>query len=112
MRENDIGVNTRANNLHTLPVEVYARTTNGQDKLSGNVNFLHSYDCCARQYWRSRPLCRKEKTIVRIGFGNYGWSILERALLTNVIAADQRVQWRRKGISCLPLPTGRGVFFE
>ena len=28
MKENDIGVNSRAVNLHELPVEVYARTTN------------------------------------------------------------------------------------
>ena len=45
MKENDIGVNSRAVNLHDLPVEVYARTTNGRDKLSGNINFFHSYDC-------------------------------------------------------------------
>lgn len=93
MKENDIGINSRAHNLHALPVEVYARTTNGHDKLSGNINFFHSYDCCARQYWRSRPLCRNEKIIVLIGFGNYGWSILERAILTNVISADQCVRY-------------------
>ena len=33
LKENDIGINKRAINLHELPVEVYARTTNGQDKL-------------------------------------------------------------------------------
>ena len=54
LKENDIGINRRAINLHELPVEVYARTTNGQDKLSGNINFFHSYECCARQYWRSK----------------------------------------------------------
>lgn len=93
MKENDIGVNSRANNLHNLPVEVYARTTNGQDKLSGNINFFHSYDCCARQYWFSKPLCSHENTIVIIGFGNYGWSILERAILTNVISVEQHVRY-------------------
>ncbi len=93
MRENDIGVNSRAKQVHSLPVEVYARTTNGQERLSGNINFFHCYDCCARQYWLSRPLCRKEKTIVLIGFGNYGWSILERAILINVIAVDQCVRY-------------------
>ena len=72
MKENDIGVNRRAVNLHELPVEVYARTTNGQDKLSGNINFFHSYECCARQYWRSKPLCGHENIIVIIGFGKYG----------------------------------------
>jgi len=66
MRENDIGVNQRTVNLHKLPVEVYARTTNGHDKLSGNINFFHSYECCARQYWRSKPLCVHESTIVLI----------------------------------------------
>lgn len=93
MKENDIGVNSRAINLHELPVEVYARTTNGQDKLSGNINFFHSYECCARQYWRSKPLCSHENTIVLIGFGNYGCSILERAILTNVISIEQHVAY-------------------
>lgn len=93
MKENDIGVNSRAVNLHELPVEVYARTTNGQDKLSGNINFFHSYECCARQYWRSKPLCRHENTIVLIGFGNYGSSILERAILTNIVSTEQHVAY-------------------
>ncbi len=93
MRENDIGVNTRANNLHELPVEVYARTTNGQDKLSGNIIFFHSYDCCARNYWHSRPLCSHENTIVIIGFGNYGQCILERAILMNIVRVDQHVTY-------------------
>lgn len=93
MKENDIGVNSRAVNLHELPVEVYARTTNGQDKLSGNINFFHSYECCARQYWHSKPLCSHENIIVLIGFGNYGCSILERAILTNIISIGQHVSY-------------------
>ena len=93
MKENDIGVNSRAVNLHELPVEVYARTTNGQDQLSGNINFFHSYECCARQYWRSKPLCRHENTIVLIGFGNYGSSLLERAILNNILSVEQHVAY-------------------
>ena len=93
MRENDIGVNQRTVNLHKLPVEVYARTTNGHDKLSGNINFFHSYECCARQYWRSKPLCVHESTIVLIGFGKYGSSILERAILNNIISIEQHVAY-------------------
>lgn len=93
MKENDIGVNIRAANLHTLPVEVYARTTNGRDSLSGNISFFHSYDCCARQYWRSRPLCSSENIIVIIGFENYGRCILERAILTNIISVDQHISY-------------------
>ena len=93
MKENDIGVNSRAIDLHKLPVKVYARTTNGHDHLSGNINFFHSYDCCARQYWRSRALCSHENTIILIGFGNYGRCILERAILTNIISADQHVAY-------------------
>ena len=93
MIENDIGVNKRAVNLHELPVEVYARTTNGQDKLTGNINFFHSYECCAREYWRSKPLCIHENTIVLIGFGSYGRSILERAVLTNIISIEQHVAY-------------------
>ncbi len=93
MKENDIGANSRAIDLHKLPVDVYARTTNGQDHLSGNIRFFHSYDCCARQYWRSKPLCSSENTIVIIGFGNYGRYILERAILTNIISVDQHVAY-------------------
>ncbi len=93
MKENDIGVNSRAVDLHILPVEVYARTTNGQDHLSGNINFFHSYDCCARQYWRSKPLCSHENTIAVIGFENYGRCILERAILTNIISVTQHVAY-------------------
>ena len=99
MKENDIGVNSRAIDLHKLPVEVYARTTNGQDHLSGNINFFHSYDCCARQYWRSKPICSHENTIVIIGFGNYGRCILERAILTNVISVKQHVAYHIFGDS-------------
>ncbi|MDO5336397.1 MAG: ion channel [Eubacteriales bacterium] len=93
MKENDIGVNSRAIDLHELPVEVYARTTNGKDHLSSNINFFHSYDCCARQYWRSQPLCNHEHTIVIIGFGHYGRCILERAILTNIISFEQHVTY-------------------
>lgn len=91
MMENDISINMHAIGLHTLPVEVYARTTNGQDRLSGNIRFFHSYDCCARQYWHSKPLCSHENTIVIIGFGNYGRFILERAILTNILSVSQHV---------------------
>lgn len=103
MKENDIGVNIRAANLHTLPVEVYARTTNGRDSLSGNISFFHSYDCCARQYWRSRPLCNSENIIVIIGFENYGRCILERAILTNIISVDQTKPTSIKAITKNPI---------
>lgn len=93
MKENDIGTNTRAIDLHLLPVDVYARTTNGRDRLSGNINFFHSYDCCARQYWHSKPLCKYEHTVIIIGFGNYGRCILERAIMTNILAIDQHVAY-------------------
>ncbi|NBJ94156.1 ion channel [Parablautia muri] len=93
MKENDIEVNSRAAHLDKLPVEVYARSTNGRDNLSGNINFFHSYECCARQYWRSKPLCCNENSIVLIGFGNYGRSILERAVLTNIVSIHQHVAY-------------------
>lgn len=91
MKENDIVVNRRTTHLHQLPVEVYARTTNGQGTGSSNINFFHSSECCARQYWRAKPLCKHENIIVIIGFGEYGQSILERAILTNIISVDQHV---------------------
>ena len=91
MKENGIDNNIHAIDLYTLPVEVYARTTNGQERLSGNIHFFHSYDCCARQYWHTKPLCSHENTIVIIGFGNYGRCILERAILTNILSVNQHV---------------------
>jgi hypothetical protein len=93
MKENDIGVNSRAVDLAFLPVDVYARTTNGQDHLPGKIHFFHSYDCCARQYWHAKPLCTYEHSIVIIGFGHYGKAILKRAMLTNIISTDQHVSY-------------------
>ncbi len=84
MKENDIGVNSRAVDLHELPVEVYARTTNGQDHLSGNIRFFHSYDCCARQYWRSKPLCSHEN------YHRHHWIRQLRALHFRTGCADKR----------------------
>ncbi len=91
MKENDIGVNQRAVNIAQLPVDVYARTVSGEDEFSGNIHFFHSYDCCAREYWRLKPLRSTERQIVLIGFGYYGRAILERAILTNVLSPDHPV---------------------
>ena len=93
MKENDIDHNPRANNITELPVTVYAQTSNGRDQIAGNVHFFHSYECCARRYWRTKPLGLHEKQIVIIGFGNYGRNILERAILTNIIASDQQITY-------------------
>ncbi len=99
MKENDIGVNTRAISLPFLPVEVYARTASGRDSLPGNIHFFHSDDCCARQYWHTHPLRSQEQRIVIIGFGNYGRAITRRAILTNILAADQHVAYHIFGDS-------------
>ncbi len=93
MKENDIGVNPRAEDISSLPVEVYARTSSGEDNLSGNIHFFNSYECCAREYWRSRPLTAGENEIAIIGFGRYGRALLERAILANVIDPDQHVAY-------------------
>jgi len=93
MKENDIGVNPRAINIAQLPVEVYARTASGEDTLSGNIHFFHSYDCCAREYWRKKPLTSAEQQIVLIGFGEYGEALLKRAIMTNVISPDHHVAY-------------------
>ncbi len=93
MQENDIGVNPRAVDIAQLPVDVYARTASGEDSLSGNIHFFNSYDCCAREYWREKPLLMHEHRIAILGFGHYGQAILERAIMTNVIAPDYRVTY-------------------
>ncbi|MCC8074731.1 MAG: hypothetical protein LIO95_02100 [Clostridiales bacterium] len=93
MQENAIGVDPRAVNISELPVEVYARTVNGEEMLSGNIHFFHCYECCAREYWRQKPLLRRERRIVLIGFGHYGAALLKYAILTNVISPDHHVAY-------------------
>lgn len=97
--EDDIGRNLKAMNVHELDADVFARTMSGQEKLSGNIHFFHSYDCCARSYWREDPLDPSEDIIVLIGFGNYGNSILERAILMNINDSDFDVTYHVFGDS-------------
>ena len=97
--EDDIGRNLKALNVHDLDADVYARTTSGQEKMSGNINFFHSYDCCARSYWRENPLAPDEDIIVIIGFGNYGSAILERAILMNISDSDFDISYHVFGDS-------------
>ena len=84
LRENDIGSNLKAMDVHKLPADVYAATTSGIESMSGSLHFFHTYDCCARSYWRNNPQGSAENDIVIIGFGNYGMALLERAILTNI----------------------------
>jgi hypothetical protein len=83
----------RAGHLQHLPIDIYARTYSGKEHLPGNIHLFHSHDCCSRQYWRTRPLCRSEHSLVIIGFGRYGRALVERAILTNIISADQHVAY-------------------
>ncbi|MDO4489615.1 MAG: ion channel [Lachnospiraceae bacterium] len=99
MQENDIGRNPHAVDLHSLPVVVYARTQSGQDSLPGNINFFHTYDCCARHFWRDHPLLLQEQQIVLIGFGNYGRALLKRAIMMNVLCSSQHVTYHIFGDS-------------
>ncbi|MCD7866641.1 MAG: hypothetical protein LUG62_00200 [Clostridiales bacterium] len=93
MRENDIGINSRAVDIARLPVEIYAGTASGEEYISPNIHFFHSSDCCAREYWRCHPLTAGERRIVLIGFGNYGRALLQRAIMTNVISPDQQIAY-------------------
>lgn len=88
LEEDDIWHNLKAADVHTLDADVYARTMSGQEKLSDNIHFFHSYDCCARSYWRENPLDQNEDVVVLIGFGNYGTALLERAILMNINDSD------------------------
>ena len=99
LKENDIGKNLKAVDIHAVPVNVYACTTSGQERMSGNIHFFHAYDCCARSYWRSNPLKSSEDIIVLIGFDNYGKAILERAILTNINDTDFDVSYHVFGDS-------------
>jgi voltage-gated potassium channel Kch len=99
LEEDDIGRNLKAMNVRELDADVYARTTSGQEKMSGNLHFFHSYDCCARSYWRDHPLHIMEDIIVIIGFGNYGTALLERAILMNINDSDFDVSYHVFGDS-------------
>jgi len=99
LEENDIGRNLKAMNIHELDADVYARTMSGQDRMSGNIHFFHSYECCARSYWRNNPLERDEDVVVLIGFGNYGTAILERAIFMNINDADFDISYHVFGDS-------------
>lgn len=93
LKENDIGSNLKAVDIYKQPVNVYACTTSGNEKMPGDIHFFHPYDCCARSYWRTNPLQDNENTIVIIGFGNYGKAMLERAILTNINNTDFDVSY-------------------
>lgn len=97
--EDDIGRNVKAMHVHELDADIYARTMSGQEKMSGNIHFFHSYDCCARSYWRKNPLHEMEDIIVIIGFGNYGTALLERAILTNINDSEFDVSYHVFGDS-------------
>ena len=99
LEENDIGRNLKAVDAHTLDADIYACTTSGQEKMSGNINFFHTYDCCARSYWRENPLTTTDDVIVLIGFGNFGMALLERAILTNINFCDVEVAYHIFGDS-------------
>lgn len=99
LEEDDIGRNLKALNVHELDADVYARTMSGTEKMSGNVHFFHSYDCCARSYWREHPLHHMEDIIVIIGFGKYGTALLERAILMNINDSEFDVSYHVFGDS-------------
>lgn len=99
LEEDDIGRNLKAVNVHELDADVYARTMSGQEKMAGNIHFFHSYDCCARSYWRDNPLDSSENDIAIIGFGNYGTALLERAILMNINDLDFDVSYHVFGDS-------------
>ena len=99
LEEDDIGRNLKAMNVHELDADVYARTMSGSEKMSGNIHFFHSYDCCARSYWRENPVHPMEDIIVIIGFGNYGTALLERAILMNINDSDFDVSYHVFGDS-------------
>ena len=99
LKENEIGTNMKAVDIYQQPVNVYACTMSGKEMMSGNIHFFHPYDCCARSYWRTHPIKDNEKTIVLIGFGNYGEAMLERAILTNINDSDFDVSYHVFGDS-------------
>lgn len=99
LEENDIGRNLKALNVHELDADVYSRTESGSEKMSGNIHFFHSHDCCARSYWKDNPLDPSENEIIIIGFGHYGNALLERAILMNINDSDFDVSYHVFGDS-------------
>ncbi len=50
-------------------------------------------EIAARKYWDDHPLGFREQQILLIGDGASAWQLLERGLMTNLLSADQAVQY-------------------
>ena len=91
MQEDDFKRNALSVDVNRLNAEVYVRTSRGPSNKLENIHYFHAYDCCAREYWRTHPLVKDERSIVIVGFGNYGKSLLERAILTNIVSQNDHI---------------------
>lgn len=47
------------------------------------MNCFDPYECCARQFWLTHPVCLHEASILIIGSGRYAQALLDHALLIN-----------------------------
>ncbi|MCR5499952.1 MAG: ion transporter [Acetatifactor sp.] len=71
--------------------QVYAMTELLTDELPKNVTTFSPNTCLARLYWREYPLEDMREKIVLIGSGACADSLLEQALLVNVVDPAQSV---------------------
>lgn len=76
-----------------LGFPVYCRSEQSPDSCPENLTLFNRYDCCAREYWRSRGLGIQENKVVLIGDGRYAESLLERGLLLNVFGEDRNLEY-------------------
>ena len=72
---------------------VYARSRQEPEVPTPNLTLFNRYTCCAREYWRSRPLHTAETTILLVGSGEYAAALLEHGLLMNVYGNEHSVHW-------------------
>lgn len=73
--------------------DIYCHTELVPDELLSQVHLFDRYDCCARLYWRRKPIRREESKIVLIGSGKYGAALVERALLNNILSMEQHIEY-------------------
>jgi len=76
---------------------VYVMTPYAQDSLPKTFTTFSPFTCMARLYWREHPVSAPGETIVLIGSGKCGESLLEQALLVNVIHPDQSLRYHVYG---------------
>lgn len=85
---------------NVLPFHCYCLTEYVPEVIPANLVCFDKYENISRLYWNTYPLrtdLGSDERVVIIGSGEYGSSILEHALLRNVVRLGQKVEYHLFG---------------